>query len=196
MGMFSAAKDHAPNATLCYLSSRIRAQKNKSVDYLDSLQSENRDKVIKLAITIGRKQRGSRRNKSVTIKQEILKRIQKKKHKKEHLVRMKVDTVLKKVDFDVTSEYPDVGEIIQQGVQDILAGKVVGRRLCHVWCEEDSKEKTVYNGKVEKLLKKASGTYVVGYWKDHESYDDDSVDYDMSKYAFVADLLCGDLTLA
>ena len=27
MGMFTAAKSHAPNATLCYLSSRIRAQK-------------------------------------------------------------------------------------------------------------------------------------------------------------------------
>ena len=40
MGMFSAAKEGAPNATMCYLSSRIRAQKNKVVDYLDNLQSE------------------------------------------------------------------------------------------------------------------------------------------------------------
>ena len=61
------------------------------MDYLDSLQLENRDKVIKLAITVGRKQRGSRRNKYVTIKEEILKRIHKnvkKKQRKQHLVRV------------------------------------------------------------------------------------------------------------
>ena len=48
---------------------------------MDNLESENRDKVIKIAIAIGR-------NKSATIKQEILKRSQKKKQKKEHLVRV------------------------------------------------------------------------------------------------------------
>ena len=71
MGMFSAAKEHAPNATLCYLSSRIRAQKNKVVDYLDGLQPEKRDKLIKLAITLGRKQRGIKRKRSAKIKEEI-----------------------------------------------------------------------------------------------------------------------------
>lgn len=42
MGMFSAAKEHAPNATMCFLSSRIRAQKNNVVDYLDSQTPEKR----------------------------------------------------------------------------------------------------------------------------------------------------------
>ena len=43
MGMFSAAKDHAPNATLYYLSSRMRSQKNNTVGYIDSLDTERRD---------------------------------------------------------------------------------------------------------------------------------------------------------
>ena len=54
MGMFSAAKDHAPNATLCYLSSRIRAQKNRVTNYLDSLERDKRDKLIKMSISLGR----------------------------------------------------------------------------------------------------------------------------------------------
>ena len=87
-------------------------------------------------------------------------------------------------------------EETKQGVQDILAGKVVGRRICHVWYDVDSQEKTLYNGKIEKHLKKAGGIYVVGYWCDEETYDDDAADYDISKYALAADLVCGDLTLS
>ena len=40
MGMFGALKKKAPNATLCYLSSKMRAQKNKTVGYLDCLIEE------------------------------------------------------------------------------------------------------------------------------------------------------------
>lgn len=73
MGMFSAAKEWAPrNATMCHLSSRIRAQKNNVVDYLDNLKSEKRQKLIELAITLGRKQRQERKKKSGEIKAEFL----------------------------------------------------------------------------------------------------------------------------
>ena len=34
-GMFSAAQKKAPAATLCYISSKLRAQKNGTVEYLD-----------------------------------------------------------------------------------------------------------------------------------------------------------------
>ena len=54
----------------------------------------------------------------------------------------------------------------------------------------------MYNGKVEKLLKKAGGTYVVGYWSEEETYQDDAVDYDMLKYALAADMVYEDLTVS
>lgn len=44
IGMFSAAKSRAPNATLCYLSSRMRAQRNRAVNYLDGMDTARRDK--------------------------------------------------------------------------------------------------------------------------------------------------------
>ena len=42
------------------------------------------------------------------------------------------------------------------------------------------------NWKKEKT-KKASGTYVIGYWNEDETYDD-AIDYDICKYALVWDL--------
>ena len=50
MGMFSASQKKAPNATLCFLSARMRACKNKTVDYLGGLEDERRDHVLKKAI--------------------------------------------------------------------------------------------------------------------------------------------------
>ena len=47
MGMFSALKKCAPNATLAFLSARMRAKKNHTIEYLDELHSERREKVIK-----------------------------------------------------------------------------------------------------------------------------------------------------
>ena len=55
MGMFAAAQQKAPNATPHHLSSKIRAQKNSVTYYLASLAVENKEKVIKLAISIARK---------------------------------------------------------------------------------------------------------------------------------------------
>jgi hypothetical protein len=63
-----------------------------------------------------------------------------------------------------------------------------------VWYDEDSQDKTVYSGKVEKVLKRGGGVYVVGYWGEGETYEDDAVDYDIKKSALAADLMFGDLT--
>jgi len=71
MGMFSAAKEHASNATMCYLSSRIRAQKKNLVDYLDNLPTEKRQKLVDLAINLGRKQLLSKQKSTAKIKADI-----------------------------------------------------------------------------------------------------------------------------
>ena len=42
MGMCSALKKRAPNATICYLSSKMRAKKNNSVKYLDEMDEKKR----------------------------------------------------------------------------------------------------------------------------------------------------------
>ena len=62
-----------------------------------------------------------------------------------------------------------------------------------MWYDDDSQAKTVYNCKVEKTTKERGGTYVVGFWSEEETYQDDAVDYDVSKYVLAADLVCEDL---
>ena len=64
--------------------------------------------------------------------------------------------------------------------------------------DQDGNTKTVYMGKVEKYLKKGGGTYRIAYWQEGEgeTYEKDAEDYDLSKYAVGADLVCGDLTLS
>lgn len=43
------------------------------------------------------------------------------------------------------------------------------------------KKKTIYYGKVEKVLKRVGGVYVLGYWSEGENYDDDAEDYGIKK---------------
>ena len=74
MGMFGAAQQKAPNATLHYLSSKIRAQKNHVTDYLDSLEDEKRDNVIKFAISFARKERVKKRRETSEIMVKLAKR--------------------------------------------------------------------------------------------------------------------------
>ena len=43
MGMFSALKMKSPNATICFMSSKIRSIKNCTVDYLDEMATERQE---------------------------------------------------------------------------------------------------------------------------------------------------------
>ena len=195
MGMFSAAKEHAPNATLCYLSSRIRAQKNCVVDYIDTLDTERRDQVVNTSISLARKQRQAKRKRMLDIREELSRRIALKREKKEISDRTKVEKQLRSSEMNVVRDFSHLEETAQSDLADILAGKVVGRRICHIWYNREMRSKTMYNGKVEKLKKKAGGTYVIGYWSQVEGYDD-AVDYDVSIYEMAADFVCDDLTMA
>ena len=194
MGMFSAAKVHAPNATMCYLSARMRAQKNRVVDYLDSLGAEKRAEVVQMSMTLAHKQRQAKRKRCLEINRGLSRRIALKREKKQASDRSKVEKQLKSPDLNIARDFPDLEERVQHDLADILHGKVVGRNICHVWYSRESRQKTIYNGKVEKLKKKAGGTYVIGYWSQIETYDD-AVDYDVSKHALAADLVCEDLAI-
>lgn len=199
MGMFSAAKEHAPNATMCFLSSRIRAQKNRVVDYLDSLMPEKRKQLIDFSINMARKARVNKRKQTVQIRLEIASRLSKKRQRKKTSERNKVEKKLKACDaetLDINVEFANVKDSVRQVLSNILAGNIVGHQICHVWYNSDTQEKVMYCGKVEKLLKKGGGIYRVGYWGEGNSYEEDAEDYDVSKYALAADLLCEDLSVA
>lgn len=102
MGMFSAAKDRAPNSTLCYLSSKIRAQKNKTMGYLDSMYDKTRERAVAKSISLAKKTRIKKRLKSKEIQAEIAK----KRNQKERTERYKrSEKGRKKAESDKIARY-------------------------------------------------------------------------------------------
>ncbi|KAK9515903.1 hypothetical protein VZT92_026503 [Zoarces viviparus] len=192
MGIFSASQKKAPHATVCFLSCRMRAKKNRTVKYLDGLSTEKKESLLRKAVTYGRKQRDRRRIKQKELRDEIVRRQEAKQQKKEDKERKDLEKKLKKGGLEnVLKSVPDISEEDQIKVTEILDGKLVGRRLVHVWSEESGS--ITYNGKVEKF-RKASGKYKIGYWQEDEDYDD-ATDWEMCKNALAVDLLLGDLLL-
>ena len=192
MGMFSAAKTRAPNATICYISSKMRAQKNKTVEYLDDLCEERREVILKKAVKLGQKQRNKRRLKQTDLRAELLRREAEKQQAQEAAGRRKIERKLKTTALNkLDEEFPDIGEEKLEKLTELLSGKSVGKLICHSWYEDGNC--VVYNGKLEKL--KAQGKkYVVGYWSQEESYDD-ATDYDMSVFELGADFIADDLLM-
>ena len=76
IGMFGSLQKRAPNATtgICYLSSKFRAHKNRSVDYLDKMDVERREALLKKAVHIGQKQRTKRMVKQRELCDELIRR--------------------------------------------------------------------------------------------------------------------------
>ena len=101
MGMFSATKKKSPNATLCYISCKMRALKNRTLKYLDNLDKDTRDNVLKIAVLLGREQRKSRK--------ELLRRQLEKQQAKDTSTRKKLERRLKSIDIDkIRDEFHDL----------------------------------------------------------------------------------------
>ena len=158
MGMFSAPKMKSPNATICFMSSKIRSIKNGAVHYLDDMVAERQEAVVRFAIKHGRQTRTTKRRQQSAINDELAKRIAK-KQKKETRDRKKVEKMLKTADVDEVINHFNIEEK-RNDLTDILQGNIVGRSICHVW--SDDGQQVVYNGKVTKL-RTTSRNYVVAY---------------------------------
>ena len=101
MGMFSATKKKSPNATLCYFSCKMRALKNRTFKYLDNLDKDTRDNVLKKAVLLGQEQRKSRK--------ELLRRQLEKQQAKDTSTRKKLERRLKSIDIDkIRDEFHDL----------------------------------------------------------------------------------------
>eukprot|EP00112_Aurelia_sp_Birch-Aquarium-sp1_P020961 Seg5518.2 transcript_id=Seg5518.2/GoldUCD/mRNA.D3Y31 product="hypothetical protein" protein_id=Seg5518.2/GoldUCD/D3Y31 len=192
MGMFSAAKNRAPNATLCYLSSKMRSKKNNTVSYLDNLESKLREDLIKRSVPIASKDRKKRRRKTKEIQMEIADRDARKKQKREMKDRKKLEKKLKKIETveEIDKEFPDLERKISDDLKELLSGNSVGRDIFHVWQEEDGEKKS-FMGRIERI--KARKMCRVGYWDVKEETHEDAVDYDISLYELGADLINEDL---
>ena len=83
MGMFSAGKHRAKNATTSFLSARMRAKQNRDVPYLDGLYKTKRERTVTWAIGMARKKRVFNRKKQDDIRKELSRRAAAKVQKKQ-----------------------------------------------------------------------------------------------------------------
>ena len=191
MGMFSALQKKSPHATICFLSCKMRAQKNRTGDFLNEMEELERDALIRFATPCARRERQRKRVRQCSIQAEMSARIATKRQEKEGKDRKQAEKLLKTTTLaDVATRY-HLETSKQDDIANILEGKVIGQSICHTWSEDGMK--VVYNGKLEKLRAK-SGMYTVGYWSQTETYAD-AVDYNVSMYELAVDMIFGDLVL-
>ena len=72
----------------------MRAKKNRTVAYLDSLDRERRDHILNKAVTFGRKQRDSRRQKQKDLEKELIKRQDRKQQERNEAKRRELERKL------------------------------------------------------------------------------------------------------
>nr|XP_047146751.1 uncharacterized protein LOC124819309 [Hydra vulgaris]XP_047146752.1 uncharacterized protein LOC124819309 [Hydra vulgaris]XP_047146753.1 uncharacterized protein LOC124819309 [Hydra vulgaris]XP_047146754.1 uncharacterized protein LOC124819309 [Hydra vulgaris] len=196
MGMFSAAKHKAPNATLCFLSSKLRACKNKTTALLCKKPTDIQNKLILWAISNARKNRFTSMQCHNELKLELLKRMADKIQKREDKDRRKVEKILKSCMPDQVKEmFPDLENNEASDIEEILIGAAIGRSICHMWFDNANNTHEVYYGRIVSIKKKNNDIYIVSYWKPNENEDDDGVEYDMSKYQLSADIISGDMVI-
>jgi len=92
--MFSHLKNKAHSATICYLSSKMKAVKNRMVEYLDQMTKERREVILKKAIGFVQKKR---RKKTRDILEEILNRMAEKTQPNDDAARRKFEKKLKEI---------------------------------------------------------------------------------------------------
>jgi hypothetical protein len=176
MGMFSAAQKRSPSATMCYISSRLRSQKNKVTDYLDKLSVEERNKVVKFSVKGARNIREKKKMRQKKVFNEIVKREVVKKGKKDMANLRKLEKNLRKLMLGPLESSLISPELLDE-LKDVILGKIVGRNVVHVL-----------------KLSKDGCKYKVAYWDQSGSYED-AEDYLMSKYSLGADFVMGYLIL-
>ena len=195
--MFSAGKQRCKHASIDFLRARMMARKNGLVPYMDSLFKDERERIVNWAVHRASKNRKASQKKQVEFRKELSRRAAMKTQKKVERERKDIEAKVKSVDVrDIQATFPDRDETTWSDLADILTGAAVGRNICHTWYDADTKERTTYSGRIEKLKKRKGNVipYVVSYWDSGETYDD-AVDYTISMYELGADLICEDLAL-
>ena len=141
----------------------MRARKNSVVRWLDGMYSDQRESILKWAISRARKRRTDVRKKTSEVKEEISRRTASKRQKKDQQSRKATERKLKNVDInEVPSTFPELTDEVRDHLIGILNGRIVGRQILHTWYDDTSGTVAVYSGKVEKLIRNTK--YRIAYW--------------------------------
>ena len=91
VGLFSAAQDRAPNATILFLNSKIKARRNRTIIKLQELSDGKRSGMIKAAIIITKQEKKKSIRYASELHSEIVRRMQQKDVKRQQASRRTVE---------------------------------------------------------------------------------------------------------
>ena len=197
IGMLNAARDRAPNATFCFISSKIRAIKNSVTDFLNSLDEAEKEKAVNWAIHAARLRRSANHARLRELQKELCRRDMRKKQQRQDQERRKVELQLQRITVDdLAPSFPDLDTKCHSDLSDIMKETdLVGRNLCHLWYNEETQMLDMYFGRIERKQTTGKSEYVIAYWMpDDESYNT-STDYVLTKFQLAVDAIFGDLML-
>lgn len=196
MGMFSAAKARAPNATIMLISAKIRARKNKTIAYIDELA--NHEDVFNFVRVFARKLKVKDKNSVASLKKELATRICQKMQLREKSSRRKIEkdckTLLNAPLKKLREKFPSLEDSDIRTLHEILCGKIVGGYILHNWAVGRDLVIETYNGRVEKVKRlKKDMKYHVCYWGTEESYNEHGEDFIVPVAEIATDFICKDL---
>ena len=199
MGMFSANQVRAPHAPLLFTSSKIRAKKNKTLEFLS--EHPDVEMTLRKAVPAAAKLR-QRVCKSVAdlqkeMSQCIMDKIQKRDQTDLEKMERQVLDLLSSENPDYVGAFPSLNSASVDILQDILKGAVVGQKFLHNWNERRSHSSTTYFGRIEKLkvpkTKNCKKHYIICYWEQTGDYVEDGEDYNIQLQELAMDYIQGDV---
>jgi hypothetical protein len=197
MGMFSASFSKAPNATIPYISAKIRAKKNGVMNQL--VHDVPSQKEFDIAIRLANSARRRRKAELKAIIREMQKRRAAKSYEAQQKEVRKIEKVAKKLNKrssreEVCALFNDVSEEIQDIIFSLCVGNVISQTCVHSFAEGERFEAIPWHGKFERqLVKKRVVHYEICYWDPKCSYDEHGEDYVYPLYQLVTDVVTGDL---
>ena len=168
MGLLSAAQNRAPNATMLYLSSKIKSTRNKTLVWLKKINTEEQRRHIKLATLTAPTVKLQNKVHSSDVQQEIIRRLQQKEIKRQASTRKHLEKKLRALRNKSTDEIlGSLGCVLEkaQQVKDILSFKIKGRKFMHSWLKDDDPTATQpWNGQVMKKVAMLVMLCAIGVW--------------------------------
>ena len=199
LGALNSYWDRAKQASVGFLETRVKISTNKLKIYLDSLDKDSFEGLIKFAVKAGAKLYRERVEAKKDLKRAAARKMrataQKRDEKKRRDMEKELVVVLKAGNGGVRNELYDGLDVKERNLIDDIVGRKSLKDvvILHDWIEEDGEMET-YRGQLLNVVKRGNGlhSYKIDYWLAGLKEESLST-YNVQAEKLIVDILLGDL---
>ena len=197
VGMFSNLQRRSPNATIMNLASKIKATKNKTMVHIMAIEETQRNQMIMKVVRISSRVKKQNKIQVIKMHEDISNRVKVKIAEKQKKRRGQIERKLRGVIKDGEDICKTLECTEKKGAltMDIINGRIIGKRMIHVWYDEERKVDVTWNGRfirADSGLSSKDPLMVVNYWEKSDG-EDEGEETPVSVYQLAADFYCDDL---